>query len=219
MVVSRINTLIFVAIFFGLWILAWIVHNLLFHTSSPEGSLITADTVYWVTAKLLVWLVYPILYFRKKTKNQVQLVGLELKNLKKGFLFGLGASLIWVAVSLILQHSFKLPAGQYWLVAYVVLLTPVIEEVMFRGYILGSLMTNTPQFYIANIITSLLFVAVHCIGWSFQGLLIVNAGSVTVVSIVVLSLVLGYVRFKSNSLLASIMLHTSNNFFSLFIKN
>jgi len=52
-------------------------------------------------------------------------------------------------------------------------INPVVEEIAFRGAILGSLNTRF-RFGVANTLTGLLFLGIHLPGWFFQGRLLAN---------------------------------------------
>lgn len=96
-----------------------------------------------------------------------------------------------------------------------VVLAPVTEEILLRGFFFGSLRRRY-RFIIAAIPTSLLFAALH-LGGGEQG-----AGLLWVAAIdtFVLSMVLCYLREKTGRLWASILLHAIKNgiaFTALFI--
>ncbi len=87
-----------------------------------------------------------------------------------------------------------------------VVIAPVAEEILFRGYLLGKLRKHLPL-WTAILITSLLFAIVH-FAW--------NVG----VDVFVLSLVLCVLRVVSGSLWPSILLHMFKNglaFYLLFV--
>ncbi len=95
-----------------------------------------------------------------------------------------------------------------------VLLPPFVEEVLFRGVLFGG-MRRRYTFWWATLWTSLAFAAPHLLEAKSGGLLWI-AG----VDTLVLSVVLCYLREKTGSLWASIVLHMAKNcvaFFSLFI--
>ena len=80
---------------------------------------------------------------------------------------------------------------------------------MFRGFILNKLMDRT-SFWKANLITSLLFVAIHIPFWLYaRGL----TGEVAFVlgGVMVVSLILGYFFKKFDSLIPPILAHVINN--------
>jgi membrane protease YdiL (CAAX protease family) len=94
-----------------------------------------------------------------------------------------------------------------------VVLPPLAEEIMVRGFLYGSLKKVVPK-YGAVIITSIIFAAAHLDEGS-SGLLWTAA-----IQFFVLSLVLIYLREKTQSLWASIIVHAANNavaFASLFL--
>lgn len=96
-----------------------------------------------------------------------------------------------------------------------VIVAPIVEEVMMRGLLFTSLRRQTP-FWLAAVITSLLFAVLHLGGGE------VGAGPLWIAAIdtMVLSLVLCYLRERTGRLWASIGLHMLKNsvaFMSLFI--
>ena len=87
-----------------------------------------------------------------------------------------------------------------------VVLAPVAEEILFRGYLFGKLQKNVAT-WIAILITSAVFAAVH-LAW--------NVG----IDVFALGIVLCLLRIVSNSLWPSILLHMLKNgiaFYFLFI--
>lgn len=92
----------------------------------------------------------------------------------------------------------------FWIGLTLVLLAPLIEEVIFRGFIFGSLKKGTNAVF-AGLLTSLLFAVGH-LAASSTGPLYIAA-----IDTFVLSLVLVYLREKTGSLWASIGLHAIKN--------
>ncbi|NCO10335.1 CPBP family intramembrane metalloprotease [Candidatus Saccharibacteria bacterium] len=87
-----------------------------------------------------------------------------------------------------------------------VIVAPVAEEILFRGYLLGKLRKRAPL-WLAILLTSLLFAVVH-FAW--------NVG----IDVFVLSIVLCVLRVVTGSLWAPIVLHMIKNgiaFYFLFI--
>lgn len=88
-----------------------------------------------------------------------------------------------------------------------VVIAPVAEELLFRGYLFGKLRASGVKVWVAVVATSLLFAIVH-----FQG----NVG----VDVFALGIVLALLRVFSKSLWPSIMLHMLKNgiaYYFLFI--
>jgi membrane protease YdiL (CAAX protease family) len=95
-----------------------------------------------------------------------------------------------------------------------VILAPITEEILVRGFLYGSLKKQWPKIY-AVICTSVLFAMAHLQFGSGAPLLWVAA-----IDTFILSLVLIYLRDKTGGLAASIMLHMLKNslaFIALFI--
>ena len=114
------------------------------------------------------------------------------------------------------QLGFKDAGGDMlWLVFIsLVILPPLIEEILVRGFLYGSLKAHWPKLR-AVLVTSLLFAAAHLQIGSGASLVWVAA-----VDTFILSLVLIYLRDKTGGLAASIMLHMLKNglaFLALFV--
>ena len=84
-----------------------------------------------------------------------------------------------------------------------VVIAPIAEEIIFRGYLLGKLRKYTPL-WVSILITSLLFALVH-FAW--------NVG----IDVFALSIVLCLLRVWSKSLWPSILLHMLKNFVAFYL--
>ena len=224
--VSGRRIVVFVGSFFALWTGAWLVN-----LAVAEWWRLSSDSLrslaYWAVAKFLVWMVFPVLYWggrqsltRSGLARQAAFIGLRRGTVKRGLRVGFVATVIWLALSLAAAVPGGVRIAQVGLVsAYTFLLTPVFEEVLFRGYLQSALVVHGIRFWVVNLAGAGLFLLVHCLGWAFQGVLGDNLLSTYPLSIVLVSLVLGYVRHRADSLLASILLHMGNNAFSAVVKS
>ena len=102
----------------------------------------------------------------------------------------------------------QLGQGYEYLVAFMMLvvIAPVAEEILFRGFLFGKLRKHVPN-WVAILITSLLFAIVHGA---------VNVG----IDVFALSVVLCLLRLVSGTIWPSILLHMLKNaiaFYLLFI--
>jgi membrane protease YdiL (CAAX protease family) len=86
-----------------------------------------------------------------------------------------------------------------------VVIPPITEEILFRGYLFGKLLQSV-RFRYAAIITSFVFASLHLQFGSGAPLLWVAA-----IDTFILSLFLCYIRFKSSSLWPAILLHMIKN--------
>jgi len=93
------------------------------------------------------------------------------------------------------------------------LVSPVVEEIAFRGAVMGGLMQRG-KFAIANTITASMFVAAHIPGWWFQGRLAeqITKPAGGVLTIFVLGWIFGLVVYESKSICSGIIAHSLNNF-------
>jgi membrane protease YdiL (CAAX protease family) len=103
-----------------------------------------------------------------------------------------------------------------WLAfASLVILPPIAEEIMFRGFFFGTLRRNGITLWPSILVTSALFASLHLFGGAGGGLL--WAAFIDVFS---LSLVLCYLREQNGTIWASIGVHALKNgfvFLNLFI--
>ena len=108
-----------------------------------------------------------------------------------------GVSLIEESIFGVTEHY-----GSFVAFFAVVIIAPILEEIQFRGIMLGSASKYIP-FWAANVIQSLLFVAVHDNYSLF-------------IFYFCFGMFAGYLRKKTGSYLAPIVLHMINNFIAFF---
>ncbi|WP_158783379.1 CPBP family intramembrane glutamic endopeptidase [Pantoea sp. BAV 3049] len=85
----------------------------------------------------------------------------------------------------------------------VVLLAPVFEEIIFRGFVMQALLTWAPKQRLAcALLTSIIFATMHTQYAHLQ----------TLLALIALSLLLCYARLNSSGLKLPIFLHMLNNF-------
>ena len=108
-----------------------------------------------------------------------------------------------------LNRSSEMPAplpSQLSAALMIVVVYPVVEELVFRGALQGFLLQKIQRrlpgpMTAANIITSIVFAALHAIVWATPWSLLV----------VIPSLVYGYFRDRTDGVTASIVLHMYYN--------
>jgi uncharacterized protein len=86
-------------------------------------------------------------------------------------------------------------------VAAIVVIAPVIEEVLFRGYLQNALMRHMPPFA-AIVVAALAFGAIHFQPYALLPLALLGAA-------------FGYIYHRTGSLYANILLHAGNNAIAL----
>jgi membrane protease YdiL (CAAX protease family) len=90
------------------------------------------------------------------------------------------------------------------------LVSPTIEEILFRGLFLKELASLMPH-WCANLVTSLLFAGIHLPYWLSHGGLSETVIANTV-GVLIFSLVAGWLYLRSTSLWPSVVAHIANNY-------
>src|SRR5689334_6493278 len=144
--------------YYGLLIAAWIVAWIIHQTFVPEATSIAVDTIYWTCAKLLIWLL-PIFVVISVRKRQRIAEYLCLREPCKGVVIGVVCAVAFVAVTLlrdVLTRRFELPSIDPGLLN-ALLIAPLFEEIVFRGFVLRLLLEADLGFWAADIGTAALF--------------------------------------------------------------
>lgn len=133
------------------------------------------------------------------------------------FWMAVGAAILfWFVFAAIVRPSpdWFWPLNQFRQFLYLAVLYPVVEEIIFRGYLQGFLRRwryGTREFVgitSANLITSLLFTVLH----------FVNHPPLAAAGVLVPSLIFGYFRDRHDNIYAAVILHMFYNlgYFWLF---
>lgn len=197
------------------WVAAWRAHDLL---SSGRQWSIAADTAFWIAMKLLVWLI-PVFAMIRAVEHQGVAAFLELRNIRVAVAWSVPVALLLMAADYQLAAG---PAGKHLIMPVLgaaflngVLVSPVAEEIVFRGFCLQRLRLNGIPFWAANLLTSVVFIVLHIIGWFFQAKIGPFDGLVRkLASLLFLSLLFGWMKRKTGSLYAPWLLHFLNNLYA-----
>jgi membrane protease YdiL (CAAX protease family) len=197
------------------WVGAWLLKGLL-DRYSPWLAAQAGGFVYWTAMKLLVWIPPALLFIRLSGRSVRDVIGFA--HIRSAILWGGLSGLALGSMSLAVKavmHRPLLSVSLSWPFFSVIVIAPVFEEFLFRGAVLGTLVQRY-RFALANVLTAALFVGLHLPGWYFQGRLWLNLTSPIsgALSIFLLGLVFGLATHKSKSLMAGILAHGLNNFFS-----
>jgi membrane protease YdiL (CAAX protease family) len=204
--------LAYVAVFHLVWI-AW-PYILYPRLTAAFGQTTFAYALLNLSIRLLVWVVPVWLYLRYV--DGVEPLGyLKLKHhIRRGLVVGL----VLTAVNLVgMIARFGLPhptadrvtwnsmLGTSFLVGF-------IEEIPYRGFMLQKFAERL-DFWLASLITSLLFLAVHLPGWMALHALRADTAATIFIFGVVMAVVFKFAR----SLWAPILSHSTNDFLSFVI--
>ncbi|MEQ1886718.1 MAG: CPBP family intramembrane glutamic endopeptidase [Bryobacteraceae bacterium] len=201
------------------WVVAWLV-NLQVRSAFGFGS--DADTIFWMSAKLLIW-VLPTIVFVKRMRHGSIADYFALREPGKGIGFGFLIGLAVLAVSFALDFlfggaAFGLPLMDLTLVS-AALVSPFAEEWALRGFYLPELVERGIPQSKANNYAALAFAAMHLPGWYFQGRLREPLGVIQpIVFLWLFGLLLAWSKTagqtqKHGSLYAPMIVHALNNLY------
>jgi membrane protease YdiL (CAAX protease family) len=97
----------------------------------------------------------------------------------------------------------RTPINVTLLICAIAIMAPIVEEVLFRGFLQNALAKYVP-FWAAILLSSFLFAVVHLQPYAIPGLMS-------------LSLAFGYLYHRTGSLRTNIILHMANNAFALLV--
>lgn len=180
-------------------------------------------TYFNTSNKFLIWLLLPILFVSFVLRqNPISYLKLNT-NIMKGIFWGAVISAINAAIHVAFWYFKNGTISIAW-VGFkdfwnFVLLAPFTEEVLFRGVALGYL-RNIYSFKTANIVNSVLFMLAHIPLWFASGQLAAPLYKVTYefVRLFVIGLFWGFLVKKTNSLWASAIHHSANNFLASMVR-
>jgi membrane protease YdiL (CAAX protease family) len=204
---------IFIALVFLMWLARVLLYDLI-KEGLPSESLRRNSGQ---ALHLLLMALPPILYLRfVDRRNPLEYLKLTT-NIRRGIAWGilLSAAFIVIHVAYFIARrgtDFSAVDWEGGLNAFS--FAVLAEEILFRGFILQKLREMT-GFWKANILTSILFVAIHWPGWLLITHKPISEVLVLSTSIFGLSLLFGYALKKTESLLAAISVHIANNFVSI----
>jgi membrane protease YdiL (CAAX protease family) len=207
-------TLGYYGLLIAAWIGAWVVHG----TMSLSEQATLADTVYWTCAKMLIWLlpIFAIISVRKQRSITAYLC---LKDARNGVAIGVVCGVAFAALTFlrdVFTRRFGLPAGDPGLLN-ALLIAPLFEEIVFRGFLLRLLQDADLGFWAADVVTATLFLGIHLPGWYFMGSPNLWNGA-AMLGIFLVGMVAGYAKQRSGSLWGAIVFHFVNNLYSAFVR-
>jgi membrane protease YdiL (CAAX protease family) len=215
------------------------------HTTDniPPKLLIIAEALSYIATLGVSWFIFPF-FWHKSFAAGLQLNGAAAtRNALRLIPIGITVSFIVLAISSLITTPKAIPIDEFfrtpgdaWLVsAFGILLAPLFEEILFRGFLLPGFAiaydwlslpripaareqwnsTNTltfPALVFSAVLTSILFALMHAVQTGFTWPVLVL--------LFLVSLLLTAVRLRLRSVLASTLVHASYNFaifLSLFI--
>jgi CAAX protease family protein len=187
---------------------------LLYPTLVTIGEATLAYAVLNLTIRLLVWVVPVLAYLRYFDRVDP----LEYLKLKHHVRRGLAVALVITAVNFggsLWRYGPPHPSLQSvtWNSVFgTSFLVGFIEEIPYRGFMLQKFAERV-DFWLANVMTSLLFLAVHVPGWMALHMLRADRMATIFIVGVVMALAFKYAK----SLWAPIVAHSTNDFLSFVL--
>ncbi len=211
MTLSRSALLVHFAALLAAWVAAWLLKRGLDRvvSFSPFGAVL-----FWTAMKLVVWIAPCVALLVRAGRRPVSYLRLVLD--RRAIAWAGGVSLVLAAANLAVRRAEGEPLGfPEWSapLASVLVVTPVLEEVLMRGYFLRAFEDAGAARFRANLAVSLLFLGLHVPGWAFTGAFSSPDILRHVPTIFVLGLLFGFVRQRSGSTLAAVVVHSVNNLF------
>jgi uncharacterized protein len=202
---------IYLVVFYAVWVgyVIWI-----YPWMQSLGDATLRYALVNITFRLLVWVLPVFLYLRHIDHvNPVEYLKLK-QNWKQGIIIGIVLSILIFLGSMV-RHGLPHPTLQSltWNnVLSTSLLIGFIEEIPFRGFILQKF-EERYGFWMANLISSLLFLGIHLPGWISLHLLRADS----VISVFIFGVVMAIVFKYGKSLWGPIIAHSLNDFLSSVI--
>lgn len=200
----------------------------------PPKLLLAAEAFTYIASLVLSWFLFPLLWRRSfasgiqwnlpaATRNLAKLIPLGIA---LSFIVQAASSLITTPKSMPMDDFFRTPADVWIITAFGILLAPLFEEVLFRGFLLPAIAIaydwlclprteaardtwhssnslTVPGLVFGSVVSSILFALLHgqqtAFTWPVLALLFV------------VSLILNAVRLRLRSVAASTLVHASYN--------
>jgi uncharacterized protein len=209
----------------------------------PSKLLIAAEAISYIATLVVSWIIFPFFWHKPfaaglqlngaaATRNALRLIPIGIT---VSFIVLAISSLITTPKSIPMDEFFRTPADAWIVSAFGILLAPLFEEILFRGFLLPGFAiaydwlslpripaareqwnsTNTltfPALVFSGVLTSILFALMHAVQTGFTWPVLIL--------LFLVSLILTAVRIRLRSVLASTLVHASYNFaifLSLFI--
>ena len=201
----------YLLLFFALWT-GWVLW--IYPRVEALGNTTLIYAILNIALRLLLW-VLPVFLYLRYIDHINPFTYLKLRqHWQRGILVGLAISLINF-LGMLLRFGPPHLSTQYltWnSILSTSILIGFVEEIPFRGFIFQKLHEKY-SFWIANLLSSLLFLAIHLPGWISLHLLTLP----TVISIFLIGIILATIFHYSKTLWSSIVAHSLNDFLSSII--
>lgn len=201
----------YILFLFTAWIFLWLL-KLRLDSFVPSLTGATATFLYWTVAKIFVWVLPSLELMRRIRREGRMLVGFDAN--RRSLKLGVAVAAVCAFLNISFNYAlFGVPFHGFeslttFLTAIVI--APIVEELTFRGAIFNGLLTGL-GYWPANLLTAVLFLAIHLPGWYFTGKLASLSGIQLAVSICTLGVIFGATAYYGRSIFGSSIAHAVNN--------
>jgi membrane protease YdiL (CAAX protease family) len=195
---------------------AFIAHSVLTGTAREAYGLPSAYLAYGLASLVAVGAAYALLSSGERAAvfRFTRPTATEIAWVLGGFVVGLGAYQLTAAINAALgyelqglSYTLSSPTTVAVIVVGSVILAPLTEEILYRGLILGSLLSRGVGTVTAVVLMTLLFALIHLPNFGVAGTVFVS----------VWGLVPAILRLRFDSLTAPVLMHGLNNLFAYVI--
>jgi len=190
--------------FFSYLLVVWGFYRLIFEF--PEW-------VEEIVLKPLIWLV-PMVFLIVKEKSTLSEIGVNFRNLSKTMYFVLALGVLFVLEAMglnYLKHGGLNFAGEiggaFWYVFGISLVTAIVEELVYRGYIFSRVWDAMSNEWVSNLVTSVGWTILHfpvaLFGWELRSFAFV----ITMGLVFIFSMGSGFIFARTRNVFGSILLH------------
>ncbi len=209
-------------VYFAVLLVAWSGAWLLYAWLREQNALFNQPLnrfLYWLVMRVLLWVVPSLKLIRLSGRGVREVLGFD--RARAILLWGGITGLIWGGRAPLFQWLAGRPLHPIvfdWSFVTAVIYVPLVEEITFRGAIMGALQTRM-NFAPSNLITGVLFLLIHFPSWYFEGVFAsgLMSSSSAVLGILLLGFLFGYVSHRSKSVAAATLSHMLNNLFQRFV--
>ncbi len=184
----------------------WSLYRVLFHNSV------------WMEEILIKGIVFsiPLLIVPLSGKNQLQTIGISLKNFFPSVYLGIIIGLVlglagelgnFLRYNSLQFSSYGLESGKIGAFLILSLITAFWEQLLFSGYFLEQFKAITHNEMIATILTSVLFSLVHLPAYIFVQHLTGNQIAFSLILLFTLGMGCSIIKLRQQNLIAPIMAH------------
>jgi len=207
------------AIYITIFLLIWSLRATVFIGIDEGIESAFWKNVYSNAIKLVIWVVPVLITLWVWHRSPFKFVKLTTRVELRGLMIAALAVAAWLSVVIVVEATLSgkriapMLFHRDWLMILAgVVVSPISEEILFRGFFLNGL-NESLSFWKSNVISAAVFMLVHVPYWisknGFSGPVLKDLANVFL-----LGCLFGWVMKKTNSLWPAIGAHIANNFLS-----